>query len=134
MDEAMKERLRQAKAERRRRTVLLKDITPDQVLIFADKVKEEMTVKAKVPWDDGQFCRIRYATTEQVAALRQAFPCVEREGERYDHLSQEYVPCTYLYFEAAPVEALLKHLGVTKEDIEKYVHRKRWLKGYRPED
>jgi hypothetical protein len=134
MSDEIKARLRQANAERRRRTVLLKDISPDQILIFADKVKEEMTVRAKVPWDDWQFCRIRHATAEQLAALRRAFPCVERAGERFDFEFREYVPHTYLYFETAPVEALLRHLGVTEEDVKKYVTRQRWRKNYRPED
>jgi hypothetical protein len=133
LDAATKERLRQHAARRRRRTVLLKDISPDQILIFADKVKEEMTVRERVPWDDWQFCRVRYATTEQVAALRQVFPCVEMDGTFWDFRAREYVPCTRLYFEAAPVEALLKHLGVTEKDVKKYVTRRRWRKGYRPE-
>jgi hypothetical protein len=75
MDKAIRDKLAQHKKARRSKTILLKDLAPSDLLIGCDYWEDAGRPGANVPVDQSaRFSYLRWASTEQVAALQSRLP------------------------------------------------------------
>jgi hypothetical protein len=110
-------RYKTVKEPKKERGVLLKDVSPTDILVLGDKLKEEGCIPylhPEVIFDyGGSATRLFYATTEQRAAIRAVLGSVFVREMTWDHTERKILEKVMEYFSTPDLWELLLGCGIT---------------------